>query len=577
MLELLAKRAQSSEPGFSDKYVRWAIVFDSKAGFGGVVELGQPEQNGNRGRRFEKCPEMDRGLLQAGGKSHFLVESANVVALYKVEDADEKITQKHKFFIDMLEEAGRGIPQLTTIARFMKDEDVLQRIRGEMECKKVKPSDKVTFRLDGEFSAEQDYWHGWWRNFHRKLISAGRKPGELGKFRCFVTGELVTPTRTHPKIMGLAAVDGRVSGDVLVGYDKEAFCSYGLKQSFNCAVSVEAAKAYVDGLNELIRSYGQRLAGAMVVHWFKEKLKDEDDPLPWLTGPSEIEELDAQERAKKLLHSLESGERPDLAGNRYYILTMSGAAGRVMVRDWLEGDFAELVRNINGWFDDMQMVWYDGIKIARPPGFISVLQALTRDLNSLPPQLVSKLWRVAIRGEGIPYQIHTQSVTRRRFEIVQDERLDIAGMGLIRAYHLRKYRKEGNKLAEALRPELNKDFPNVAYQAGRLMAALADLQRRALGDVGAGVVQRYYVAASTTPALVLGRLTGNSQHHLNKLDAGLACWYEGKISEIWSNIREPLPRTLTLEEQSLFALGYYHQLASFRAGKSENSKETKEK
>ncbi|MDD2629628.1 MAG: type I-C CRISPR-associated protein Cas8c/Csd1 [Limnochordia bacterium] len=40
--------------------------------------------------------------------------------------------------------------------------------------------------------------------------------------------------------------------------------------------------------------------------------------------------------------------------------------------------------------------------------------------------------------------------------------------------------------------------------------------------MGAGVVQRYYASASSTPALVLGRLTRTSQYHLDKLDAGLA-------------------------------------------------------
>jgi CRISPR-associated protein Csd1 len=247
-----------------------------------------------------------------------------------------------------------------------------------------------------------------------------------------------------------------------------------------------------------------------------------------------------------------------------------------MVRDWLEGEFTELVRNINQWFDDLQMVWHDGARIALPPRFISVLQALTRDVNELPTPLVSKLWRVAVRGEEIPYQVLAQSISRRKVEILQNEEPNVNGMALIRAYHLRKYRKEGNKLAEMLTGKLNKQFPGVAYQCGRLMAVLAELQRRALGDVGAGVVQRYYTAASATPALVLGRLTSNSQHHLSKLDAGLARRYEDKIGEIWSHIREPLPRTLTLEEQSLFALGYYHQLAGLRLGKSEDEKGEKE-
>lgn len=131
-------------------------------------------------------------------------------------------------------------------------------------------------------------------------------------------------------------------------------------------------------------------------------------------------------------------------------------------------------------------------------------------------------------------------------------------------------------MADRLDPALNEDFPSPAYQCGRLMAVLADLQRAALDDVRAGVVQRYYAAASTTPALVLGRLTRTSQFHLNKLDPGLAYWYESKIAGIWSRLREAPPRTLSLEEQSLFALGYYQQLADMRAKKPVKAEAEKE-
>lgn len=121
-------------------------------------------------------------------------------------------------------------------------------------------------------------------------------------------------------------------------------------------------------------------------------------------------------------------------------------------------------------------------------------------------------------------------------------------------------------MSQDLKPYLNEEHPLAAYQCGRLMAMLADLQRAALGDVGAGVVQRYYAAASATPSLVLGRLTRTSQFHLNKLEPGLAYWFETVIARIWGRIEDTLPRTLTLEEQSLFALGYYQQMAHIRAG-----------
>ena len=120
---------------------------------------------------------------------------------------------------------------------------------------------------------------------------------------------------------------------------------------------------------------------------------------------------------------------------------------------------------------------------------------------------------------------------------------------------------------------LNKEHPEPAYQCGRLLAMLANLQRSALGNVGAGVVQRYYVAASQTPGLTLGRLVANAQNHLNKLEGGLTYWYEDQIGEIMSRIRDRIPATLDLEGQGLFALGYYQQIASRKDNKNNNSNE----
>jgi len=147
----------------------------------------------------------------------------------------------------------------------------------------------------------------------------------------------------------------------------------------------------------------------------------------------------------------------------------------------------------------------------------------------------------------------------------------------MRAYHVRQQRQKGGSDMSALGPMLNEDHPSKAYQCGRLMAVLARLQHAALGDVGAGVVQRYYAAASSTPALVLGRLVRTSQHHLAKLDRGLAFWYEGVLADIHAKLGDGPPRTLDLEGQSLFALGYYQQIAHMRSStkKSDETDETR--
>ena len=67
---------------------------------------------------------------------------------------------------------------------------------------------------------------------------------------------------------------------------------------------------------------------------------------------------------------------------------------------------------------------------------------------------------------------------------------------------------------------LNPESHDPAYLCGRLFAVFDRLQYLALGGVNAGVVERYYASASTTPALVMGRLFRNAQFHLAKADGG---------------------------------------------------------
>ena len=104
---------------------------------------------------------------------------------------------------------------------------------------------------------------------------------------------------------------------------------------------------------------------------------------------------------------------------------------------------------------------------------------------------------------------------------------------------------------------LDREGPE-AYQLGRLFAVLEKTQTDALGDVGAGVRERYFGSASATPAAVFPRLLRLSQHHLSKLHRRQKDNREKLYQEVCSHL-ESFPRHLTLEEQGLFQIGYYHQ------------------
>jgi CRISPR-associated protein Csd1 len=361
----------------------------------------------------------------------------------------------------------------------------------------------------------------------------------------------------------------------LIGFDKDAFQSYGLDQSANAAMSEEMAKTYQAGLNNLIRHQSTRLGDVFVVHWYRSTIPAEDDPFPWLEELPETAEADARIRARKLLTAIREGTRPDLAGNTYYALSLSGNGGRVMVRDWMEGAFEDLAGAINAWFEDLAVVRPQGGGIAAPPRFFALRCALVRDPKDVPAPLAAKLFRVAVRAEPIPFAVMAQALARARVDFIQGNASSPARMGLVRAYFARKHRlaKGVMEMTETVKPELTEGLVSPVYQCGRLLAVLAGVQHAALGDVGADVIQRYYAAASSTPALVFGRLVRGAQFHLGKLNPGLAWWYENKIAEICGRIGTSIPATLTLEEQGLFALGYYQQLAAQRSPKENNETE----
>jgi CRISPR-associated protein Csd1 len=114
--------------------------------------------------------------------------------------------------------------------------------------------------------------------------------------------------------------------------------------------------------------------------------------------------------------------------------------------------------------------------------------------------------------------------------------------------------------------QLDSDHPSTACHCGRLLAVLEETQRAALPGVNATIIDRFYGTASSAPASVFPRLTRGAQPHLSKLERDRPGAYyalQRRLEEILGHVPN-FPRTLTLEEQGLFTLGYYHQRAHDR-------------
>ena len=428
-----------AEPGFAPKLVRWALVCDAKGRFLEVLDLAL---EGSRGWTFQRCPELSQGEMKRGGAGcrHFLIDSADVVALLADGEPDAKLQAKHAYFTGLLRQAASVMPELASVAETLDDPVQLAEIQERLRASKAKPTDRVTFSLLGlspTYPVDSEVWHDWWRQFRRGLSpsslgeeereeSGQESQGSRDLALCLATGKLVEPVPTHPKIAGLSDVGGLSMGDVLASYKQDAFCSYGLVQSANAAVSEAAAAGYRAALNHLIQHNSHRLAATKIVFWYKRDVNPPDDLLRMFLRP-EAEEGIAEQRARKLLAAIETGERADLLDNHYYALTLSGASGRVMVHDWMEGPFPELARNLARWFEDLAIVRTDGTGIASPPRLPTLLASLVRELNENTRKEIAAietgLWRAALRSKTrLPGAAMAKALARIRVDALDPKR-----------------------------------------------------------------------------------------------------------------------------------------------------------
>jgi len=120
---------------------------------------------------------------------------------------------------------------------------------------------------------------------------------------------------------------------------------------------------------------------------------------------------------------------------------------------------------------------------------------------------------------------------------------------------------------------LNEAYTHPAYVLGRLFAWLEKAQREAIGDVNASIKDRYFTSACATPASVFPILLRLSHHHTAKAEYGNIL--DRRIQEMLDLLPAgPFPARLTLDDQGLFILGYYHQHARFYVKNTEKSVET---
>ena len=126
---------------------------------------------------------------------------------------------------------------------------------------------------------------------------------------------------------------------------------------------------------------------------------------------------------------------------------------------------------------------------------------------------------------------------------------------------------------------LNPNSTNQAYLLGRLFAVLEKAQEDALGsNLNATIKDRYFTSACASPASTFPIILRLSQHHISKSEYGRNTeWRIREIMDLLEIDNDPFPRRLSLDEQGIFILGYYHQRTNlFTKREAQDQDETEE-
>lgn len=383
--------------------------------------------------------------------------------------------------------------------------------------------------------------------------------------RCLVTGALAPAARLHDVVKRIPAAQS--SGASLVSFNAPAFESQRFEQGANAPVSQHAADGYVRALNWLLEKEGKRrfrsgLAlgnDAVLIFWTRDE-NDTADVLLQLFSP----ETANTEDLRATFEAAWKGLAPrDVDATKFYALTLSGNSSRVVVRDWLETTAADVKASVRRYFQDLALEGgEEPLSIRRLLISLEATPRATTDKRGLSPVLATRLAHAALRGAPLPREVLHAALSRLRVPPSDREWRGTlrARVALIKATLLRLHPDQEVTVS------LDTTNSSVPYLLGRLFAAIEKLQGDALGgDINATLRDRYFGSASATPALVFPRLLRVSMHHASKAESDHRGWAERVKAEIVERLpaQGAFPRTLDLESQGLFAVGYYHQRQAF--------------
>ncbi len=544
-----------------------------------------------RFQQVNKVPTKAEAVTAKKGKARLLLDRAEEVLCYGGKNSQKK----HQLFLDKLK-LYSDLKELEPVFKFYGSNKINGLDRALQNFEKDIPNEKdrkgnIAFKLFGKARVHEE------EAVYQKIIElhSASQEASLSKYRstCSVCGrDAYAIPEIHEKIKTVPPVnDGMYAARSLVSYNDNAYESYELPRNINSSICASCAKNYVDGLNWLL-SEGSKVKSKKgkeyTLYTNRKNFGSDTAMVYWTRKNNKLDEIDYLEAPNpadvtQLIESVSSGTERDsryLETDQFYSCTLSGSAARIAVRDWIETSLTDFKKSIAKWFQDIAVDYYDKdlkmtqIHYARLYELARSCQRKNsdgkndKDDTSLA-RVAAHLWNVALKNTSPSLWILAKVLHRARLDGVTAERAALIKLILNR----------NNKGGDIMITEkiVKGDRP-VAYVCGQIFAKMESIQYAALGNVNAGIRERYFTFAMTSPASAFGRLCNLNSKHFTKLKndkPGLAITLDKELQELCKDVDiHSFPATFSLEQQGQFAIGYYHQRQmQFSGNKSKENKE----
>lgn len=477
--------------------------------------------------------------------------------------------KKYERYFNKLEEY-KSIPELAPVFLFYSKP---QEVKKAIDAFKDKKSGNMTFMLEDthiRFVSLPCVY-----NAIKMKYEWGLSEKNDGNRLCAICGSNKYPIldESHGSVK---LPKGQMAGSMLVSYNTNAFESYNLKGNLNSGICTNCARNYIEALKflttngyEILNSKGEK----EYRYTNRQKISDDTIALFWTKEPDE--DIDpwsdicqpTVERVKRMFSSVAIGDslRTETeVDNYFYCFTLSSAAARIAVRDWLAISVSQYQNNLKQWFDDIATikdgeVYYPGINTILYNCIKKKAKPTQSDFKARA-RIGTMLWHAALTNTSLPLMM-LQCVLGQ----IEHDKTKYGCFSEEKSTVIRLFLNRHNKNKYYMKNELDEQNASKAYLCGRLFALICKLQFMAQGALNSSLKDRFFASASNSPAHVMGLLLTKYVPIYEKKTRGA---YNISITEIAAKIGH-FPDKFSITERGEFALGYYYQYNS-KSSKNNN-------